>query len=174
MKLINTELLTVKTLEPKTILVHEGTVCDKMFFIDKGCVRAWYNANGQAITLQFFFEGESVTSLESFLNETPSTIYIETLETCEVSVVNRADFLKLIETDINVKDWFYKTAISKLFTHTNRLLSLLKDKPFDRYQLLLKENPEMLQRIPQHYIASYLGITAVSLSRIRNRKHFVS
>ena len=174
MSIINAELLTVTQLEPKTILIHEGAVADKIYFINQGCIRAWYNANGQEVTLQFFFEGETVTSLESFLNNIPSSINIETLEACNVSILSKADFFKLIETDVAVKDWFYKTAIEKLFTHTNRLLSLLKNKPFDRYQLLLKEQPEMFQRIPQHYIASYLGITAVSLSRIRNRKHFVS
>lgn len=172
--LINPTLLTTKTLQPKTILVAEGAIAQEIFFIQSGCIRAWYNADGQEVTLQFFFEGESVTSLESFLNGIPSTINIETLETCTVSILKKADFSRLIETEQAMKDWFYTTAIEKLFTHTNRLLSLLKNKHFDRYQQLLAEQPDLFQRIPQHYIASYLGITSVSLSRIRNRKVSIS
>jgi CRP-like cAMP-binding protein len=171
---IKPELITTRYLAPKTILVKEGDVADEILFINKGCIRAWYNNDGQEVTLQFFFEGDSVTSLESFLNGCPSIINIETIEPCKVGLLKKADFLNLIQTDATIKDWFYKTAIEKLFIHTNRLLSILKSKPFDRYQQLLTNAPEILQRIPQHYIASYLGITPVSLSRIRNRKKPIS
>ena len=172
--LFNEKLLTLKRLEPKTILVREGSISDEMIFVIKGCIRAWYNAEGQDITLQFFFEGDSVTSLESFLKNVPSTINIETLEECEVGILKKSNFSDLIKTDSVFKELFYETAIDKLFIHHNRLLSLLKDKPFHRYQQLLTEKPWIFQRIPQHYIASYLGITPVSLSRIRNRKWFIS
>ena len=163
------ELTTAEEIPAKTIIVNEGDICNKILFIKKGCIRAYYNTDGKEVTLQFFFEGDSVTSLESFLNNVPSLITLETLETCQVSLIDNVAFLNLIERDNSVKDWFYKTAIEKLFIHTNRLCSLLNIKPFERYQLLLNEKPELFQRIPQHYIASYLGITAVSLSRIRNR-----
>jgi len=168
--LIDEKLLTIKRFEPKTILVNEGSIPDEMFFIIKGCIRAWYNADGQDITLQFFFEGDPATSLESFLKNTPSTINIETLEECEVGILKKASFSDLLKTDPKIRELFYETAIDKLFIYSNRLLSLLKDKPFLRYQQLLAENPGIFQRVPQYYIASYLGITPVSLSRIRNRK----
>jgi CRP-like cAMP-binding protein len=167
---IDEKLLTIKRLEPKTILVSEGSMANEMIFIRKGCIRAWYNADGQDITLQFFIEGNSVTAIESFLKNIPSNINIETLEECEVGILKKATFSELIKNDPEFKGWFYETAIDKLLTHHNRLLSLLKDKPFFRYQQLLAENPAIFQRIPQYYIASYLGITPVSLSRIRNRK----
>jgi CRP-like cAMP-binding protein len=168
--LLNDSFLTRKKISAKTVLLKEGDISTEIYFIIKGSIRVWFNNAGKETTLQFFFEGESVTALESFLGGKPSTINIETIESCEISILNKPDFLKLLETDLNIKDWFYKTAIDKLIIHTNRLLSLLKNKPFDRYQELLTENPLIIQRIPQHYIASYLGITPVSLSRIRNRK----
>ncbi len=171
---IDEKLLTVKTFGPKTMLVREGEVPDELMLITRGCIRAWYNAAGQDITLQFFFEGEPVTALESFLNQTPSAIYMETLEECEVRILKRADFVLLMATSADLKDWFYSTAIEKLLAHTHQLLFLLKNKPFDRYRQLLAEKPALLQRIPQHYIASYLGITPVSLSRIRNRSKNIS
>ena len=171
---IDEKLLIRKSFPPKTMLIKEGTTTNEMMLIKSGCIRAWYNADGQEITLQFFFEGDSVTSLQSFLNGIASDINIETLEECEVLILKKVDFEKLLATDSAFKDFFYKAVVEKLLTHTGRLLSLLKNKPFDRYQALLAENPKIFQRIPQHYIASYLGMTPVSLSRIRNRKVLAS
>ena len=100
----------------------------------------------------------------------PGRIAIETIEETEIDAISRSAFFRLIGEDAEFKNWFYDNAIKKLFTHTNRLLFLLTNKPFARYQQLITESPEILKRIPQHYIASYLGMTPVSLSRIRNRK----
>jgi CRP-like cAMP-binding protein len=156
--------------KPRTILISEGEYAKELFYIRKGCVRAWFNHAGKETTLQFFFEGETVTAFESFMKEKVSTIYIETIENCEIQRISKAVFSNLIASESTFKDWFYQTAIDKLIIHSNRLLSLLKNKPYERYQELLAQNPEIIARIPQHYIASYLGITPVSLSRIRNRK----
>lgn len=154
----------------KTILIAEGEHAKELFYIQKGCIRAWFNHAGKETTLQFFFEGETVTAFESFMDNKVSTIYIETIENCEIQRISKIDFLDLVQNNDIFKDWFYQTAIHKLIIHSNRLLSLLKNKPYERYQELLAQNPEIIARIPQHYIASYLGITPVSLSRIRNRK----
>jgi CRP-like cAMP-binding protein len=163
--LINTLLVPAKT-----ILINEGGIAGMIYFIKKGCIRAYIYNDGVPITLQFFFEGEPVTSLESFMTALPGRIAIETIEETEIAAISRSDFFRLIGEDAGFKNWFYDNAIKKLFTHTNRLLFLLTNKPFARYQQLITESPEILKRIPQHYIASYLGMTPVSLSRIRNRK----
>ncbi|WP_343636933.1 Crp/Fnr family transcriptional regulator [Fluviicola sp.] len=157
-------------IKSKTILIAEGDQAKELFYIQKGCIRAWFNDSGKETTLQFFFEGDTVTAFESFMGDKASVIYIETIENCEIQRISKSDFQKLVQTNERFKDWFYQTAISKLTVHSNRLLSLLKNKPYERYQELLTQNPEIIARIPQHYIASYLGITPVSLSRIRNRK----
>lgn len=156
------------TLKPKTILLKEGEIAGQMYFINSGCIRSWLNKEGREITLQFFFEEESVTALESFLNQTLSPIYIETVEACDVYVIKREDFLRSLDNE-RIRNWFYETAIKKLIIHGNRLISLLKNKPAERYRQLLVDHPNIIKRIPQHYVASYLGITSVSLSRIRNR-----
>jgi len=72
-------LLRVK-LKPKTMLLKEGEIARRMYFINSGCIRAWLNKEGREITLQFFFEEDAVTALESFLNETLSPIYIDLLK----------------------------------------------------------------------------------------------
>lgn len=166
---IPSNLLTQKEFSAKTLLISEGNIANELFFIHKGSIRAWFNNGGKETTLQFFFDNDYATSLESFLENTSSTINIETMDTCQVSILQRHDFFNLLASDNEVKEWFYAMVVRKLITHFNRLLSLLKNKPFDRYQQLLAEHPEILQKVPQRYIASYLGITPVSLSRIRGR-----
>lgn len=153
-----------------TNLLRQGTTATEMYLVKTGCVRSWFNKDGTAITLQFFFEGETVTALESFLHDTPSEIFLEAIEDTEVGVISRESFLDKLHSDPDTRDWFHQEAIRKLLVHTRRLLSLLQLKPYERYQQLLAGDSRILQRIPQQYIASYLGITPVSLSRIRHRK----
>ncbi|MDF2431259.1 MAG: hypothetical protein JWP44_890 [Mucilaginibacter sp.] len=164
------QLLQVIAVAAKTPLIREGETVQKLFFIKKGCIRVWFNHQGTDVTVQFFFEGEAATSLESFMNNEPSLFTIEALESCELAVLQKGNFDQLMADDLAFKDWFYGTALQKLLLHGKRLLSLIKDKPAERYRELARQQPELLQRVPQRYIASYLGITPVSLSRIRNRK----
>lgn len=154
--------------KPRTLLLQENRVCDTIYFINTGCIRTWFNQDGRDITLQFFFENDEITSLESLLYGNPSSFNIETVEQCEVYTLSRVNFFLSLE-DSSTKQWFFEKAIKKMCVHSNRLLSLLKNKPAERYKELLENNPEIVKRIPQHQIASYLGITSVSLSRIRNR-----
>jgi hypothetical protein len=81
-----------------------------------------------------------VTALECFLNQTLSPIYIETVEACDVYVIKREDFLRSLDNE-RIRNWFYETAIKKLIIHGNRLISLLKNKPAERYRQLLVDHP---------------------------------
>ncbi|MDB4920511.1 Crp/Fnr family transcriptional regulator [Mucilaginibacter sp.] len=162
--------LQVIPIDAKTQLIKEGEIAQKLFFIKKGCLRVWFNNNGIEVTTQFFFEGEAATSLESFLNKEASLFTIEALEPCEIAILNKSDYDTLMANDPAFADWFYQTALQKLLLHTKRLLSFIKNKPMERYQELISQQPELFQRVPQRYTASYLGITPISLSRIRNRK----
>lgn len=154
----------------KTTLLSEGAVSATFYFIRTGCLRVYFNDDGREITTQFFLEDQAATALESFLTQAPSPFTIESLEPCQLTVLTKADFDRLMHTDPSFQNWFYQTALQKLIEHTNRLLSFIKDTPQTRYRQLVEHYPELLKRIPQHYIASYLGITPVSLSRIKNRK----
>lgn len=154
----------------KTTLLEAGKVSSKFYFIKKGAVRLWFNQDGKEITVQFFFEGQGVASLESFIQRTPSLFSIETIENSVVWVYNKSDILAMLEENQRIKDDIYKLIIGRLINYTHLFLARLKDTPKQRYDNLLIEHPEIVQRVPQHYIASYLGITSVSLSRIRNRR----
>ncbi|MDV6167993.1 Crp/Fnr family transcriptional regulator [Flavobacterium sp. DG1-102-2] len=158
------------TIPAKTVLLKEGESSKFMYFVQSGCLRMWTNHNGNEITTQFFFEGKGVASMESLLTGQPSEFTMESLEPCSLYVMGKELFLKLIEEDADFKNWFDQLLLERFFYYSKHMLSYLKNKPQERYYELLKNHPHILQRVPQHYIASYLGITPVSLSRIRNRK----
>lgn len=158
------------TLPAKATLLEAGKVSRHFYFIKKGCVRLWFNQEGKDVTLQFFFDGQGVSSIESFLENSPSLFSIETIEPTVVWAYDKTDIEALTMAMPALKDELYKQVVSRLINYTHLFLSRIKDTPRQRYENLLKEYPEIVKRVPQHYIASYLGITAVSLSRIRNRK----
>src|SRR5258707_4629150 len=146
------QFLPVISVDAKTQLIREGETAQKLFFIKKGCLRVWFNNKGLDVTAQFFFEGEAATSLDSFLNHEPSLFTIEAMEPCEIAVLNKNDYEKLMANDPAFKDWFYGTAIQKLLLHSKRLLSFIKNKPVERYQELISQQPELFQRVPQRSI----------------------
>lgn len=153
----------------KTMLLQEGKISRTMFFIEKGCLRTWMHNDGKEITTQFFFEGDSVSSIESFRTNQPSLYSIESLEPCILQTVSQKDFQNILESSPELKKKMEDHLFRRLFQAQQFLYSFLKNNPQERYEELIENYPHIVQRVPQHYIASYLGITPVSLSRIRNR-----
>ncbi|SFD26884.1 cAMP-binding domain of CRP or a regulatory subunit of cAMP-dependent protein kinases [Chitinophaga sp. CF118] len=145
----------------------EGDVSKKAYFIEKGCIRLWYNNNGKDITFQFFFENEGVSSFESFNTGQPSLFTMEAIEPCVLQWIHKDDFDAVLREEPLIKEDFYKVIAERQMKYMHHFLSFLKDTPKQRYANLLKEKPHIIKRVPLQYIASYLGITPVSLSRIR-------
>jgi|SRR5690554_587633 len=154
----------------KTILLQEGHISRTMFFVEKGCLRTWVNDNGKDITTQFFFEGDTVSSIESFRTNQPSLYSIESIEPCVLQTISQKDFQSVLENSPEMKEEIQEHLFRRLVQSQKLFFSFLKNTPQQRYQELIEKQPQIIQRIPQHYIASYLGITSVSLSRIRNRR----
>jgi CRP-like cAMP-binding protein len=154
----------------KTILLKENKVSERMFYIEKGCIRLFFNNDGKDLTFQFFFEGEGVSSAESFHNNEPSLFSIETIEPCIVHTLNKKDYRLIIEKSPLIRKELEEQTFQRLMYYQKLFLSRIKNSPEERYKELLKQSPHIVQRVPQHYIASFLGITSVSLSRIRNRR----
>jgi CRP-like cAMP-binding protein len=162
-------LFTEREIPAKTTLLREGEVARQAYVIQKGCMRLWFNNNGKDISFQFFFEGQAVSSIESFRNGRPSLFSIESLEPCSLLVLTKKNFDLLLAEAPGFKTLLEESIYQRLEHYTSLFLSHIRDTPPQRYAKLLKEHPQIIQRIPQHYIASYLGITPVSLSRIRNK-----
>lgn len=154
----------------KTVLLEEGKVADKLYMIRKGCLRLSFFNDGRDITFQFFFEGDVVASFNSLHHRQPSLFSLETLEPAELSVIKKNDFYDLIQRIPSLRQAYEEKLIERFHTYQLLFLSRIRNTPQQRYEELLKEHPDIIRRVPQHYIASYLGITPVSLSRIRNRR----
>lgn len=163
---IKSEYLSVPS---KAILLEEGKVAEKLYLIRKGCLRLFFYNEGKDITFQFFFEGDFVASFDSLYKRTPSLFYLESIEPTELTAIRREDFYNLINNNLSFRLLYEEKLIDRFHAYQQLFLSRIKNTPQRRYEELLKEYPNIIQRVPQHYIASYLGITPVSLSRIRNR-----
>jgi len=156
----------------KTVLLNEGETSKKLFLIEKGCIRVWFNNNGKDITTQFFFENNMVASIESFRKKTPSPATIETIEPSVIWWIPKKDVDRIIEEIKDIaplRDMLIDTIFERTFDYMKYSFSFIKDTPQERYLNLIKEKPQIIQRVAQHYIASYLGITTVHLSRIKSK-----
>jgi CRP-like cAMP-binding protein len=156
----------------RTILLRESEVSKKSFFIEKGCLRAGFNQNGRDITFQFLFENEVISSAESFRKNIPSMLTIETVEPCVLQVLAKKDYeviMSALRTQPALLTSMLDIAFERQLHYMKEFLSFIRDTPQQRYLNLLKEKPQVVKRVPQHYIASYLGITTVHLSRIKNK-----
>jgi len=164
------DILVEKKIPSKTVLLHEGDIANEIYIVKEGCLREWFNKDGKDITFQFFFEGQPVASIDSFINQKPSLFTIESIEPSTLISIEKKEFNKLLVTSPDFKDRFQEFIFQRFSDYGQLFLSRIKDSPVERYEDLIKTHPEIVRRIPQHYIASYLGITSVSLSRIRNRR----
>lgn len=156
----------------RATLLKEGEISRQFFFIEKGCVRVCLNKDGKDLTFQFFFENESVSSTESFRNDTPSIVAIETVEPCTLYVIGKTDMRRLLAEGMNdpeIQARLIDVLYERNIYYMKHCLSFIKDTPEQRYLHLLKENPQVIRRVPQRYIASYLGVTSVHLSRIKSK-----
>ncbi|MGZ3872338.1 MAG: Crp/Fnr family transcriptional regulator [Mucilaginibacter sp.] len=156
----------------RTVLLHEGEISKRSFFIEKGCLRAGFNHNGRDVTFQFFFEKDVISSAESFRKNIPSMLTIETVEPCVLQVLSKKDYETVmtdLKTDPRLLESMLDIAFERQLHYMREFLSFIRDTPQERYLNLLREKPQVVKRVPQHFIASYLGITTVHLSRIKNK-----
>ncbi|PJZ58417.1 Crp/Fnr family transcriptional regulator [Leptospira barantonii] len=156
----------------KTVLLNEGAISKKLFFIEKGCVRVWLNNNGKNLTFQFLFENQTVASIESFRKAIPSPVTIETIEPSILWYIQKKDADRIIAevTEIaSIREKFIEAIFERTFNYMRHSLSFIKDTPQQRYVNLIRERPQIVERVSQHYIASYLGISKVHLSRIKSK-----
>jgi len=159
-------------LPPRTVLLEEGNTAKQYFFVKEGCLRACFNNNGEDKTVQFFFENEGLSSLESFITNNPSAFTIETIEPSVVYALDKGHFYNLVEELSYERDFFYilmEISAARQFHYMNEFVSFIRDTPEQRYLKLLRNRPHIIKRVPLHYIASYLGVSRVHLSRIKGK-----
>lgn len=150
-------------------LLEMGNICRYVTFIEEGLVRYYINNNGNDNTNYFNKEGEFVCDYLSFLPQTPSFTNIQALEDTTVWVISFNNLQKLYK-EIEQGERFGRLAIEQVFINVlGQIISLYTDTPDIRYQKFILNYSGISQRIPQYYIASYVGVKPQSLSRIRKR-----
>jgi len=160
---------TYKEVPKNFTLISEGDVANELYFIKKGLLRLYYNKEGEYITGYIFREHLFAGSFESFLQSSPSVQNLETLEDSELLVLPKENLMTLYKSIPKVNILTRKIAEQRFINAQKILSSFILDSPELRYQKFARENSDLFLRIPHHIIASYLGITPVSLSRIRKR-----
>ncbi|MNP97120.1 Cyclic nucleotide-binding domain protein [compost metagenome] len=148
------------------ILLKANKVESNIYFIKKGLVRAYVERDNE-VTFWFGKEGETVISMKSYVEDQPGYETIELLEDCELYELKTENLRKLFNEDVHIANWGRKFAEKELIKTEERLISKQFKNASERYLELMKDHPELLQRVQLGHIASYLGITQVSLSRIR-------
>jgi CRP-like cAMP-binding protein len=160
-----------KKIKKKTLYLKEGNTSDEIGFVLKGALRQYYIVEGEEKTTFFFFENQFVCDYDSFLTQRPCDHYIEVMEDCEILYFKREVLLRLYRLYPKYETFGRLIAENVYLCIKERLTHFLLNTPEQRYRHFMQshESEQILQRVPQHYVASYLGVTPVSLSRIRAR-----
>lgn len=163
------ENTTVESFKKGEIVLKEGVVSDKCYLVIKGSLRQFKLIDGAEKTSAFFFEEDPVISYSGYLRNEPSEYAVQCLEDCILISGTKEQELKMRLTNPLLEYLAHHIMVND-FKKAENYISLLNNfSPEERYQLLLKSNPQLFSRVSLVYIASYLGITPESLSRIRKR-----
>lgn len=164
-----TKLMTVVEVKKTHSLVSEGQVCNLCFFVLKGCLRQYVIQDGIEKTIGIYTENQAVNYYSYQANQQKSESFLTCLEDSVLLVGNPEKDEELFNKFPVLADITRKMIESDFGKTQNTLAKIITSSPEQRYLNLIEERPELLQRVPQHIVASYLGITPESLSRIRKR-----
>lgn len=165
-----TSILTPVSLKKKEFFTEQGQVCRYLAFVDSGCLRAFYTDDkGDEFTMYFGFLNWWIGDKTSFYSGTPARFSVQALEDSMVFRANKTDWEKALD-DIPTFERWYRVKTRKSYEASQqKLIESQTESAEEKYLKLLKNAPDIVQLIPQHYIASYLGIKPQSLSRIRKQ-----
>jgi CRP-like cAMP-binding protein len=168
-KRIFEEAFTFRQVPKKFRLIEEGRVAKELYFINKGLLRLFYSKEGEEITAFIFQEGLFGSAYDSFVSQSPSNQSLETLEDSELLVIEKEQMDELYKK-LPIMNTITRKIAEQRFINAQRILSsFILDSPEERYRKFEEDHRDLIQRVPLHYIASFLGVTPVSLSRIRKR-----
>ena len=162
--------LTTKKIRKKQYLLQEGDVCKTIAFVQKGALRAYYvDKKGSDHILQFALEGWIISDLYSFMTGEPASYNIDALEDSEVILITKAAQEEIFARVPKYETYSRMQITGAYLAMQKRVTSLLGLSLEERYLGFTNLYPNIVQRVPQHMIASYLGLTPETVSRIRKR-----
>jgi CRP-like cAMP-binding protein len=163
------ELIPIRTFKKGTVLLEAGQVAKDSYLCINGCVRLYYVVYGEERTTAFYTEGQSIASLNSFVNQVPANHYLACVEDCTLAVWGFAAEKELFGRHPRMESFCRASMGSDFGQHQEQLAGFITKTPEERYQELQDTRPDLVQRVPQYLLASFLGVTPESLSRIRKR-----
>jgi CRP-like cAMP-binding protein len=151
-------------------LLTEGKTCKHLYFLSQGAARGYYTLDGKEITHWFAFENDFVTSMHSFITGEPSVENMQMLEGSILYVINKETLTQLLNNYHEIER-VVRIAYEKYYIRLeDRLINAQFKTAAERYEKLVQETPHILERVPLGMIASYLGISQETLSRVRGKK----
>ena len=163
-------LFIPKKLRKRQYLLQDGDVCKYTAFVEKGMLRTFtIDEKGNQPMLQFSMEGWWVADLYSFLTNEPSLYNIDALEDCELLLITKPSWDLLLEKVPAFERFFRILIQNSLIATQRRLMGSMSESAEEKYTKLINNFPDCIERVPQHMIASYLGITRETLSRVRSQ-----
>lgn len=164
------QYLTPKKLRKRQYLHQEGDVCKHIAIVEKGALRSYLvDENGQEHITAFALEGWTISDLSSFMHEQISAQNIDALEDCELILISKSSHLELLQTMPKYETYIRILVTDAYVALQKRMLGMISMSPENRYKSFIELYPNIVQRVPQHMIASYMGLSAETISRIRSR-----
>lgn len=163
------EATVLKEYKKGHLLLKEGSIAKECHAIIRGCVREYYLKDGNEKTTAFYTEGDAVNAFSSYSNQTPSKHYLECSEDCLLTVGNQSLIDEMCAIVPRLTE-FIKLEVEKDTGRLqDRMAKFMISTPEERFLDLMENNKRLLNRVPQHQIASFIGVTPESFSRIRKR-----
>lgn len=170
------ELLLQEAIEKKVyhkneVIFSEGNISDEIYFVTKGCVRLFYNVDGNDKTAFFYTEGKFICAGESYTYNIPAQENYQAIEQTEVYIFTKSKSEILLREVPKLEVIARIATENELITCQKVIASFVTKSAEERYLDLLQTQKELFQRVPQQYIASFLGVSPETLSRIKTRIH---
>ena len=163
------KIMKKQSFAKKEILHTEGSVCNHLFLIESGIARSFYYKDGKDITAHFAIENGTITAIDSFIQRKKSRYTIEVLEDSSILSISHEDLHKLLEEKPHYEK-YVRLFLEQIYIDlADRIEDLLFHSAKERYDKLVKNTPNLLQRVHLKHIASFIGITQETLSRIRTQ-----
>lgn len=159
----------IKTLKKRDFLLQDGRVCNFIGFIAEGTIRHFHIKEGVEKTCDISFENSWVTDFQSFTHNTACIMNLQAMENTSVFIIRKENLYKLYSECTKYETFGRIMAEQVAQRATEIAMSLSSEKPEERFQNLLRKQPDLFQKVPQKYIANFLGISPESLSRIQKR-----
>ncbi|MGQ8867967.1 Crp/Fnr family transcriptional regulator [Myroides sp. TSA_177.3] len=161
----------VRKLRKRQFLLQEEDVCKDFAFVSQGLLKSYVlDEKGNENINLFGWEGWWIADFQSFLFQTPATLAIEAMEDCELLLLSRVNYDQMLE-EVPVMERYFRLVYERsLATKDQRLVTAQTYSAEEKYNHLIQTYPELIQRIPQSLLASFLGLTPETFSRIKHKK----